>query len=341
MNVASIRMETVQAGLYEYKFTEIGDYNYDHDPKKHDPVVVQQRVNPRPNARFNNPGKTYSYCTHEGEGEEVIPVTFVGVPPFYMEVEIRRNGINKPEALTIPNIATHSFDLRIPYRHLQKGHSNVSIRKVRDGRGCQRKLDPVNSPRVQISVHDAPTIMPNEDRTDYCVGERLSFNLVGAAPFAVYYNFNGVERKASSSGTTFRRIAEKPGIFTITGVQDSASECRANVALTKVIHEMPSVRISKGRESVVDIHEGGEAEILFEFGGTPPFEFTFTRSTNARKGKKSVLLESRSLVSEEHTMRISASEEGTYEVTSIKDRWCKFSKPGTEGPSRNQKLLKY
>jgi nucleoporin POM152 len=34
------------------------------------------------------------------------------------------------------------------------------------------------------------------------------------------------------------------------------------------------VKISQGRTSVVDIHEGGEAEILFEFWGTPPFEFT-------------------------------------------------------------------
>jgi nucleoporin POM152 len=37
---------------------------------------------------------------------------------------------------------------------------------------------------------------------------------------------------------------------------------------------MPSVRISQGQVSVVDIHEGGEAELSFEFWGTPPFEFT-------------------------------------------------------------------
>jgi nucleoporin POM152 len=42
-----------------------------------------------------------------------------------------------------------------------------------------------------------------------------------------------------------------------------------------MIHPMPSVRINKGRESVVDIHEGGEAQLSFEFGGTPPFEFTY------------------------------------------------------------------
>jgi hypothetical protein len=95
----------------------------------------------------------------------------------------------------------------------------------------------------------------------------------------VFYTFEGVKRKASSPTTTFRRIAEKPGVFTITAVSDGASgRCQAHKNITKIIHEMPSVRISRGRESIVDIHEGGEAEINFEFGGTPPFEFTYVIS---------------------------------------------------------------
>ncbi|KAK4963876.1 hypothetical protein LTR66_012596, partial [Elasticomyces elasticus] len=48
LGVASIRLDTAQSGLYEYRFTELADYNYDHDPKRYTPLVVQQRVNPRP-----------------------------------------------------------------------------------------------------------------------------------------------------------------------------------------------------------------------------------------------------------------------------------------------------
>jgi nucleoporin POM152 len=91
----------------------------------------------------------------------------------------------------------------------------------------------------------------------------------------VFYTFDGAQRKASSPNTNFRRIAERPGDFTITAVSDGASgKCRAHKDITKVIHPMPSVRISKGKTTIVDIHEGGEAELHFEFWGTPPFEFT-------------------------------------------------------------------
>lgn len=334
-------METTQAGEYEYRFTGLEDANYDHDPKRHAPLTVQQRVNPRPIARFAHPGKTYSYCTTESDGEEVIPIAFTGIPPFHVELELRHHGTTKPETITIPNIPSHTYDLRIPHRNLHLGHSNLSVRKVRDSRGCHRKLDPSTSPRVQISVHDAPSIAPLESQAHYCVGDRLSFVLSGTAPFAVFYTFEGAARKATSPSTTFRRLAEKPGVFTITGVTDAASGCRAAVHLEKEIHPLPSVKVSKGRESVVDIHEGGEAEILFEFGGTPPFEFTYTRSENVARGRRGKVLETRTEVSYEHVMRVKASEEGAYEVVAVRDKWCAVSRQGGEAGGKAQKLLAY
>jgi nucleoporin POM152 len=101
---------------------------------------------------------------------------------------------------------------------------------------------------------------------------------------------------------------------------------------------MPSVKISKGQQVEVDIHEGGQAEILFEFWGTPPFEFTYTRSTNARKGQKSQVLETRHEVSYEHSKTIQSSQEGTYEVIAIKDKFCSFSTQRAEMESK-QRLI--
>jgi len=327
---ATIQLETSQAGTYEYKFTSLEDANYDHDPKRHTPLIVQQHVSSRPTARFTHPGKTYSYCTTESDGEEVIPLTLTGIPPFHIELELRHHGTAKPETITIPAVPTHTHSLRIPHRNLHLGHSNLSIRKVRDSRGCHRKLDATTSPRVQISVHDAPSIAPLEQQTHYCVGDRLSFMLSGAAPFAVFYTFEGAERKATAPTTTFRRIAEKPGVFTITGVTDAASSCKAAVRIEKEIHSLPSVKVSKGRETVVDIHEGGEAEILFEFGGTPPFEFTYTRSENVGRGKRGKVLETRTEIAYEHELRVKASEEGAYEVVAVRDKWCAVSRQGGE-----------
>jgi nucleoporin POM152 len=302
---------------------------------------VQQTVHPRPNARFDKPGKTYSYCSRESDGEEVIPVTLEGVPPFHLEVEIKHQGTPKPEISQHKNIQSNKYDLKIEHRKLHLGHSVISIKKVRDARGCTFKPPP-GGPRVQVSVHDAPTATALEDRTDFCVGDRLSFALGGQVPFTVFYTFEKKERKASNAGTTFRRLAELPGTFTLTGLRDSASECVASLNLTKEIHPIPSVRLSGGQVSSIDIHEGGATDLEFQFWGTPPFEFTYTRSTNAHKGRKSKVLEIRTEISHEHHLSIPVQEEGTYEVVSIKDRWCSFAKQVEGvGSGKGQKLLQY
>ena len=73
---------------------------------------------------------------------------------------------------------------------------------------------------------------------------------------------------------------------------------------------------------------------------TANVEYSYTRSTNAAKGKKSIVLETRNEVSHEHTKSIRASEEGTYEVVSIRDRYCGFSTQKVQGKS-GQKLLTF
>ena len=275
LNVASLRMETSEAGMYEYKFSKLGDTSYNHDPRKFTPLTVQQFVHPKPSARFTEAGKTYRYCQEEEGGDEVVPISLTGLPPFHLELEIKHYAKSKPELINIPNVETNRYNLHIPHRVLALGTHFVAIRKVRDFRGCQRTMD-LNAPHVQVSVADIPSISPLEDQEDYCVGDRIAYTLSGTPPFSVFYTFQDYERKASVSATEFRRIAEKPGIFIVTALSDqrSTDACKAKTKITKVIHEMPSVRVSKGRTATVDIHEGGVAEILFEFGGTPPFHFT-------------------------------------------------------------------
>lgn len=323
-DVASVEMDTSKAGHYTYQFTEIGDNLYDHDhPEK--PVVITQQVNPLPSAWFDSPGRIYSFCKEDVAGDELIPVTFEGVPPFSLEITIKHHSNSKPEVVSIPNINSKRHRLPIPRRHLDLGQHVVSVHKVRDARGCQR-ITEYDVSSVRVSVSDVPTIIPLESKADYCVGERLSFSLSGHAPYDIFYTFNGVQRKATSQITNFRRIAEKPGEFTITAVSDGASgKCKAYKDIKKVIHEMPSVRVNNGQVSIVDIHEGGEAKIDFQFWGTPPFEFTYIRSSNARKGRKQEILDMKHDVSYEHVKTIKTSEEGTYEVVAIKDKFCSFS----------------
>jgi nucleoporin POM152 len=330
-------METSKSGTYQYQFSELSDVLYEHDSKKFSQLILEQKVNRKPAAHFIKPGQSYKYCKQELDGDEVIPIRLEGVPPFSLEVDIKHQSSSRPETVKIANIDSNRYDFRIPHRVLSLGIHQVSVRKVRDSHGCQQKTE-YGAPNVQVQVYDVPTIYPLETRIDYCVGERISYTLSGTAPFEIFYTFEGVSKKAKLPTTNFRRIAEKPGTFTIIAISDKASSCKARTSLTKIIHEMPSVKVSKGRSATVDIHEGGEAAILFEFWGAPPFEFTYTRSSNARKGRKSQVLETRHEVSYEHSMTIQSSQEGTYEVVAIKDKFCSFS---TQVPDGRKKLLQF
>lgn len=362
---AQVKLDTSKAGVYKYVFTELGDDNYEHDEEKHDPISIQQKVNSRPTAAFGAPGKIYSFCVGDTNtsAEETVPLVFTGTPPFTVDIEIKHNSnvgnsagkrssaltAQLQQTLTIPNILNPTYEMHIPSQYLKPGNSFLSIHRVRDALGCERTLEPTSAnaaSRVQISVHDPPTITPADPaRSDYCVGERLAYALSGVAPFNVHYLFRGAERKASVATSTFRRLAESAGNFTILGVTDAASTCRTRAAdvPTAVIHDMPRVRVSKGRESRVDIHAGGEAQILFEFEGAPPFEFTYTRSENARHkgGREGRVLETRTLMSAERSLSLAASEEGTYEVVAVRDLYCSFAKPGHEAlrAKAGQKLL--
>lgn len=275
LSLASFKMEASESGLYEYEFSQLGDSAYNQAAPGSILLTVQQEVYPNPSARFAAIGKSYKYCKEEKTGDEVIPIILSGQPPFSLEVHIRHHATAKPEIINIPHIDINRYNFHIPHRVLALGTHAVTIRKVRDSRGCQEKLD-LDAPHVQVSVADIPSITPLEARTDFCVGDRISYTLSGSPPFKVFYTFQNLERKATVPLTTFKRIAEKPGEFKITGVSDqrSTENCKARTEITKIVHEMPSVRISKGRTATADIHEGGEVEIFFEFGGTPPFEFT-------------------------------------------------------------------
>ncbi|KAI1498429.1 hypothetical protein F5X99DRAFT_393500 [Biscogniauxia marginata] len=342
LSKASIQMDTAKAGQYTYKFSALSDNLYNHDKKRAAPLTLEQTVNAKPSASFVKPGQTFKLCMAEQEYEDRIPIRLEGKAPFYLEVEIKHHTGNFPEIFRIPNIHSNNYDIQIPRQYLKLGAQQIRIRKVRDDNGCQSKSE-LGGPVVNVQLYDAPAIYPLEQRVDYCVGERIAYSLSGTPPFEVHYDFGGKHMKAKSQTTNFRRIAETPGEFIITGVSDKASECRSAVNLPKSIHPLPSVRISKGRVIQIDIHEGSEVEILFEFWGTPPFEFTYTRSSNARKGQKSRVLETRHDVSYEHSKIVTASLEGTYEVVAIRDKYCAFSTMNTEAQAQAQaqKLLQY
>ncbi|KAI0409369.1 putative nuclear pore protein [Xylaria palmicola] len=336
---ASVQMDTAKAGVYSYTFSGLSDSLYNNNKRRAVPLSLEQTVNPKPTASFVKPGQTFKSCLAD-EVEQRIPVKLEGKAPFYLELEIKHQSGSYPEVYRIPNIQSNSYDILIPRQYFKLGAQQIRIRRVRDDRGCQLETE-VGGPVVHFQLYDSPAIYPLEQRKDYCVGERIGYTLSGTPPFEINYKFGGKSMRAKAQTTTFRRVAESPGDFTITSIRDRASECRAAVDITRSIHPLPAVRMSKGRVVQVDIHEGSEVEILFDFEGTPPFEFTYTRSTNAKKGQKSQVIETRHEVSEGYSKVIMASLEGTYQVVAIKDKYCAYSTAGGLGKDKGQQKLTY
>lgn len=349
-NSAQINLETTKAGEYTYTFDKLSDDRYSHSPAHHKSVVVKQQVHAPPMAKFSSPGKTYGYCKDEpgltdSSDSEQIPITLTGTPPFAMEIAVVHHGVSsRPEIVPINSIPSNTYTYALSRSAMDLGSHSVSIRSVQDSRGCQSIME-TDPSSVRISVSAPPSITPLQSATDYCVGEHVSFSLAGQPPFEVLYTFQNRERRAKVTTNEFKRIAEYAGDFVITGVSDSAMgdrKCRATKEIRKTIHPYPSVMISRGKTLVSDIHEGGEVEMLFEFTGTPPFEFTYTRSENARKGKAGRVLETRHDTSEEFTKKIRATDEGTYEVVAIKDRYCAYARESQyKSGGQAQKLLQY
>ena len=198
LHTASIKMLTSQSGLYEYKISELGDQLYDHDRNKFSPLIVSQVVNHRPSANFVNSGLIYNYCKERAIGDEIIPITLTGKPPFALEIGIKHHATAKVEVVNIPHVEGDRYNFRIPHGALSLGSHFVTIRKVQDSNGCQMATQIDNSV-TRVNVVDVPSISPMESTVDFCVGDRISYTLAGIPPFNIYYVFEDVERKASTS----------------------------------------------------------------------------------------------------------------------------------------------
>ena len=65
---------------------------------------------------------------------------------------------------------------------------------------------------------------------------------------------------------------------------------------------------------------------------------SYTRSTSPARGQKPEVLETKNEISHEFSKTIRASDEGVYEVVSIRDRYCSFATQKAPGKP-DQKLL--
>ncbi|AGO13364.1 AaceriAFR225Wp [[Ashbya] aceris (nom. inval.)] len=340
---ASLKLPNDHQGEYILTVKAVYDSYYtQHDlqgkPLRSSEVTIRQTVNPLPTVRFADRGKTYRTCSANVDQPyllDPIPLHISGGKgPYSISFNIYHESTSKTDFLTLDNVTPDSFDYKQLYHGLKLGNHIVSIEKVVDKNGCVNDVIMENS-HVLISITDVPKIVLMDPTMEYCVGDYVSYQLNGVAPFLIKYEFNGVQLKSKEQTSQFVRFASEPGMISINSIQDSSSHCVIDFSnpalkaeferLSLLVHPIPSVTVSQGDNVIEDIHEGDQAEVIFTFEGTPPFSLTYVRTeeVDGRKGRRPQIVETHKVTDiYSYEYRVSTSLQGTYEAIEVADAFC-------------------
>ncbi|KAK9765460.1 hypothetical protein K7432_006193 [Basidiobolus ranarum] len=326
---AKIIFKTSPAGLYRYTLESVGDDAYskpvqiDHSFGKN---IVEQRVQPKPVVEVLEPKLPLFKCVGEkfSDNKNSIHLKLNGQAPFSLVFEIARDNVLM-ETVHMNNITDKLFQFTPNLYFKEAGGYTISVVHVIDATGCVNQ-DIVDA-KVHVEVAGAAGISPLISQRTYCVGDVLSFAMQGSAPWTISYQFNEITTDKTLDRSKFERIADQPGVFSVTQVchQRQGNCCSKPQDLTYQIHALPSVRLSGGGEIEEKILEGDQTEILVEFlTGEPPFSFTYTRSIS-KDDRSNEILETKSVTNVmENTYKIYTSQEGTFQITSIADKYCEY-----------------
>lgn len=349
LSTTNLELSTALPGWHTYMINTVGDAVY--APTKlqefstEAPRRLEQMVFPLPGAAFANVARGHnkpSLCV--GDGLDRLPtapvVKLQGQSPFSVTFEVTSASTTSaaPYRFTRNGIKGHEYKLELSkdeFEFTDKGSWTIRIVSVSDGNSCESAPMVENGKDKSFTIEVAETadITPISSREDYCIGELLEFTLQGSPPWTVSYDFNGKHASASLTKPSFSRVAQKPGVLTILSVAHQTNQCQRNLPssspsseFVKTIHDLPSVRISEGNHFVEDLREGNKAEIVFTFNGVPPFAFTYQRSEPVDTVARPKVLETETVQGVlEERYSIWASEEGTWSVTWLQDRWCQVS----------------
>ncbi|KAJ7925924.1 hypothetical protein B0H13DRAFT_1973892 [Mycena leptocephala] len=344
-------LQTSNPGRVYYEVKQIGDAVY--PLSKHKNAVIprsqrllfEQQVNMRPSARFRTRNRM-AYClTDAFVVQDPLSldglILFEGTPPFRLGLSIKNYGTSHVETMTIETFES-SWKIDIPsYEFKSIGPHLVVLESVSDASSCpQAPLDPLSS-SVWVDVAETAAIIPFDRREHYCVGDVSQFQLEGVPPWTIGYNINGKAHSEEAKVSPFSLIQQQPGEFTITSIAHQQKMCKAVVTDLRLhVHPVPSAQVGHGKRIYQDIHEGDQAEIVFTLIGDPPFTFTYQRAEPAPKkgGKPGKVLETHT-VSRVTTQEYSifSAMEGTWTVTSISDRYCRYPHNQADANSEKQR----
>ncbi|CDZ97902.1 hypothetical protein [Phaffia rhodozyma] len=345
-----LHLETGSPGTYIYKFHKIGDANYVPLPKgiSHPPgsneLTVEQVIYGRPNAVFES-NSPISLCSNAVLSPQANPlnrgrVILYGKAPFELDLSIQSAKVAQPIIRRIKNIPSREWTLDIPDVVFDRvGAHIITIDAVRDSSGCEQDMIDPELAKLKVEVAETASVVPIGRSEDVCVGQTLDFLLQGSSPWKLTYDWNGTPKTVTHKHQKFSLLGDQPGRFAIVSIAHEKNPCKVEVNdISREIHGLPSARISAGDTF---IEEGEQAEIVFSFEGEAPFSFTYTRSEPASLGRAGQVLEEHTVTNIlENTYSMYASSEGTWKVTMIEDKWCRYPPLQSTSPPLNDKPLK-
>lgn len=342
---ATLKFPNMEPGEYIATIKGLYDANYNEEDMKTTnylglDVIVKQYVHALPQVLFNEQGKMYRACSTNTDDIALLEPIGLNFPrgqgPFSLTFSIYHESTSRADQVTLDEVTESNFPFQKLYENLKLGNHQVVLEKVVDSNGCVNDLIGAEGNQVSISITDAPKMHLLEPTAAYCVGDYVTYQLNGVAPFTIRYEFNGVQLRSKEHSSQFVRLASEAGTIMINSLQDSTSLCMVNFTKSGMetefqklqldIHPIPSVTVSQGDYQIEDIHEGDQAEVVFSFEGTPPFSLTYVR-TEDKDGNGS---KKRSRVVETHKVtdiydyeyRVATSLQGTYEAIEVSDAFC-------------------
>ncbi|KIK30206.1 hypothetical protein PISMIDRAFT_26692 [Pisolithus microcarpus 441] len=332
------QLHTSTPGRTYYEVKQIGDaaYPLHKDGRtlipRSERLLFEQEILRKPSAKFKTDNRL-SYCLNDvlGPKDPASPdgtILLDGTPPFQLKLSIKNLAANKVRVENI-EVNDRTWRLNLPsYYFTSVGPYQVTIDSVHDSSRCEQAMvDPLHR-SIWIDVAETAAIIPLEKKKDFCVGDIIQFELEGTPPWTIGYRINGKSYTRDAKASPFSILQQQSGDFTISSIAHQHKMCKAAITnLQMTIHPLPSALVGHGRRIYQDIHEGDQAEIVFTLIGEPPFTFTYQRSEPSPKkgGKPGKVLETHTVSGvTAHEYSITSAVEGTWTVTSISDRYCRY-----------------
>ncbi|TPX33925.1 hypothetical protein SmJEL517_g03361 [Synchytrium microbalum] len=321
-------------GRHTYHITGVRDGNYPIDVPKRNEIQLVHKVKARPRATLGHAPVRIFRCASDGpsgldspdalnDSEALLTIDLSGEPPFVLSLRVKQDGFAHTQ-IRVDNITESTYGLPLTRMAESAGSLTISLLRVSDATGCPRDYDPgLVEHQKTIQVTDVARIT-SLSPASACVGETLLFSLQGVPPFFIKYRLGNKTLTEQESQPVFSVSATQSGVVTVDEVCNRAEglgqvERCCPVSLSHTVHEIPSVRVDGGHATIDDIQEGGTSLITFDFMGTPPFNMTYKRSTPGQPDETFRVADIKS-----RHYEVETSQEGTYRVVSIADKYCAY-----------------